>query len=366
MYIKKLYKMLKLMVDDREQAVIPYFKNNYSNVTVEIKRMHIGDYSIIKNQKILFCIERKTWKDLSASIRDGRDDNINKMIELRKQTNCKLLLLIEGKSRYSPDRKIGRIPYKNLQAKLDHLIVRDDIHIIYSQSCEDTTDRLIEFCSNYITLGNDCKSLLENTIVVPGDKIVVGDGDFDGGKHSAVETLEESSSVGNQVDILTTVIKKSDTQVIKNMWCCLPQISANTSNVFILGDIHIADFLAGKIKSSDIENMKYDNGVAIGPKRAAKICKLFQKTSKTSKSNNSDAESDDENNKNYKHYCNVLAEIPGITKKTASIILLETTFEDILNGSFSIEQLANIQKTPKSKLGKSAAGNIYKYLVKQN
>lgn len=321
------YRMLKLIVDDREQIVLPFIKASYPKVSVEIKRMQIGDYSIMKENKILFSIERKTWKDLSASIKDGRDSNIDKMIELRNQTNCRLLLLIEGKARYNPETKFARIPYKNLQAKLDHLMIRDNVSIIYSKDTEDTVNRLVELCTNYTTMSPECRDNIEDNI--------------------------RSESVGGDIldheKILTTVIPKSDDTILRNIWACIPNVTNVTGSLFIQHNIHIADFLNGVIKSSDIEDIRYDSGAVIG-KRAAKMLRF---------SKNTDVD-------NYKHYCNILSAIPGITKQTAAVILTIVSFKELLSGSLSVDDLATIKKTEKSKVGRKASESIYKYLIKMN
>lgn len=318
---KYFRKMLKILIDDREQAIIPHFKE-YDNVELEVKRLHIGDYSITRNDKVLFCIERKTWCDLSASIKDGRDANIEKMLSLREQTNCKLLMLIEGKARYKPTKKFARIPYKNLQAKLDHLMVRDNINIIYSDNEEDTPNRLVEFCKNYQSLNISEEPPAENS-----------------------ESIEASIKSGGDIDILTKSIPKTDRQIIQNIWNTLPQITTKTSDLFINRGIHISDLIMGRLTESEVSSMKYENGTIIG-KRAVKILKITSPD-------------------NYKYFCNILTEIPGITKKTAALILVKATFMELLSGELSVEDLANIQKTEKSKIGKTAANNIFKFLIKQ-
>lgn len=340
--LTQLSKMLKLLVDDREQAVIPFFKESYEKVKIEVKRIQIGDYCITQNDKVLFCVERKTWRDLSASIKDGRDSNFDKMISLREQTNCKLLLLIEGKSRHSPKKKFARIPYKNLQAKLDHLMIRDNISVIYSNNEEDTTNRLIEFCTNYISLGISSSNILEGGSKEDNRETIPMD----------IDDSEAGPSGINEISILTTVVKKTDDQIIKNIWSCLPQVTTKTGELFIKNDIHISALLTGKISELDIVAMRYDNGTIIG-KRATKILNT---------ANPKDCEK--KNRENYRYYCNILAEIPGITKNTAALILVKVTFIELLMGKIAIDDLAKIKKTEKSKIGIAAAEKIYKYLVK--
>jgi ERCC4-type nuclease len=110
---------------------------------------------VCKNEQIVAIVERKTWNDLAASIKDGRKENINKLLSLRESTNCKIIYLIEGKARYKEDTKFARISFKNLEAHLDHLIFRDNIAIIYSDSVSDSASRLVTLAKNYSTLKFD-------------------------------------------------------------------------------------------------------------------------------------------------------------------------------------------------------------------
>ena len=336
--------MYKLIVDDREQAVIPFFKESYQDIEVEVKRIQIGDYVIMKDNKIIFAIERKSWIDLSGSIKDGRKENVNKLISLREQTGCKLLYLIEGRARFAPTKKFSRIPYKNLQVHLDHLMVRDNIFMIYSDSAEDTTSRLIEFITNYISLGAvdvtmDTNSAIDDVSMTGGEssnssEIITDD--------VIIEKLDEMS-------ILTSVIPKTDLQIMYNLWSAIPQITLKTASLFIDANIHISELFIGKISSSEISVMRYASGTIIGT-RANKIIKIR----------------DNENVDNYKHYCNILAELPMITRKTASLILMKVTFNDLLRKKLSIQEIADIRKTPRSKIGITAATNIYKFLINKN
>jgi ERCC4-type nuclease len=313
---------LKLVVDDRERAVIPFFKDEYEDIEIEVKRIQIGDYVIMQGDHILFAIERKSWVDLSASIKDGRTKNVDKLISLREQTGCKIFYLIEGKTRSAPTKRYARIPFKSLQTHLDHLMVKNNIFMVYSSNAEDSAVRLIEFCTNYLSLN------------------------ITGGKNIFTDRDEEIVTNGiNEMSLLTTTVKKTDLQIIYNLWSQIPNITSKTATLFI-EKYHISDLFLGNISKDEISTLKYPNSTIIG-KRAAKII----------------AVQDNDNHQNYKHYCNILAELPMITKKTAAKVLLEVTFNDLLRGELSEETIANIQKTPKVKVGKAAAANIYKFLV---
>jgi ERCC4-type nuclease len=309
--------MLKLIVDDRENAVIPYFKK-YDNFTIQVQRIQIGDYVITQNDRILFCIERKSWADLAASIKDGRSTNINKMISLREQTGCKLLYLLEGKSRYAATKKFGRIPYKNLQSHLDHLVMRDNVFVIHANDQEDSVNRLTEFMTNYLSLQ------------VPNTEIAVIGG----------------TNTDNKLKILTAVVPKTDAEIISNMWSAIPNITEKTAALF--SEYHISDLFLGNVDKSTIAQMRYPNNSIIG-KRSEKIIKVI----------------DNANTNNFKVYCNILSEIPRITKKTAALILLKVKFNDLIAGKLSIGEIAVIKKTENRTIGIASAEAIYKFLVKK-
>jgi ERCC4-type nuclease len=308
---------LKLLIDDREQAVIPFFDESYLDIEVEVKRLQIGDYAISKNEKILFIFERKSWVDLSASIKDGRSANVNKLILLRDQTNCKIIYLIEGKARHSPSKRFAHIPYKNLLSSLDHLIQRDNIHIIYSNDPQDTVTRLIEFANSYLTLVSTEKNIIDT-----------------------------NKTEGGDMAILTTTIPKTDLEITYMLWSTIPNITTKTATLFIDAGYHISDLFIGNITKEEIAVMKYPSGTIIG-KRAEKIIKIR-----------------DNNSTNYKTYCNLLAVLPMITKKTAALILLKVKFNDLLRGQISMQEICDLKKTEKTKIGKTAAANIFKFLIK--
>jgi ERCC4-type nuclease len=307
---------MELIIDTRESKIIPFFEESYTDITIQVKQIQIGDYAIYQNGVLLFIIERKTWQDLAASIRDGRKENINKLLLARDKTGCKILYLMEGKARYAPNKKIGRIPYKNLQSHLDHLIVRDGVYVIHSSSCEDTAVRLIEFMRNYLSLG-----------LSP-----VG------------QQLEEKTEGGVEFD-LTKKIPKSDLQIIYAIWCCVPGITEKTASLFLQGGYHISDLVLGNISKEEIHTMKYPNGMIIG-KRSSKIYRI--------------SEQSDENSAVFR---SMLTCIGGVTKKTAELLIDGFDFCELVRGSITMEDIAATYKTEKTKIGKKVAGEILRFFT---
>lgn len=307
---------IQILVDDREQAVIPYFETYTfpQNITYKVSRMNYGDYSILYKEKILFLIERKTWRDLSSSIKDGRKHNVDKMLKIRTDTNCILIYLIEGNQ---PNRnsKISRIPYKNLRSHLDHLAFRDNIHILHSKDKSDTIYRIVEIIQNYLSI-----------------------------KPSPIMDDEYPPAIGGETK-LKEPIQTSDSHIISKIWSCIPNITERTATLFINKNYHISDLLLGNISKDEIYSMKYDTCI-IG-KRSSKIWNL----SRIIDSNN-------------KYFIKMLSKINGITKVTADIILKSISFEELLKGNVSIEILEQIKKTKSRTIGKKMATRILFYFTK--
>lgn len=126
----------KLQIDDREHELITHFENEEFQRT----RLTIGDIAYFYYDYLVFIVERKTLEDFLASFCDGR-----LITQLRNMKNLKQPI-------YDPKRILlletdKQIP-QNVQSKLDHLIVRDNFHIIYTKSVKDTADRIKSLCKN--------------------------------------------------------------------------------------------------------------------------------------------------------------------------------------------------------------------------
>lgn len=335
--------MLKLVVDDRERHVIEYF-DTYEGIDVEVKRINIGDYAIYDGVNLIFIIERKTWKDLAASIKDGRKDNVKKLLLARSETGCKILYLIEGKARYNPSVKIGRISFSSLQSHLDHLLMRDDIACIHSASTEDSVTRLIQLMNSYTTLPKG-EWQMRSANPVHSELANVKSSD-DEPTESTVGGVANANNDNNQPEQkfdIAQMIHKTDMEIADRIWCCVSGIDSKT--VALFKEYHISDLILGKIPEETIANMKYSSGAVIG-KRSKNIMGIAKDTEKSRKK-----------------YIKMLTCINGITANTATMIVSHFGFKAILRGEVSIEALAGLQKTEKSRLGKKIAKEIHKFFL---
>jgi ERCC4-type nuclease len=315
---------MEIIVDDRERAVVPYLQT-YSiktNIDYKIQRNEVGDYAITYKGYILMAIERKTWTDLSASFRDGRKDNIKKLIELRNRTGCQLAYLIEGPAAPPLSQLFGRIPVRALRAHLDHLAIRDGVHMIYSKDEEYTALRLFELASNYLSIKEIIKDI---------------DNEVNGG-----EAQDNTDELQINMGVATSITE----QVLQ----CLPSVGSLVSSVLAENNITFYGLYKNAYDIEHIARLKYPSGATIGLERAKKLLntkKLIDSTSAAS----------------IKIHVRILSTVPLISKKTAEVILRNTTLALILNGEIDAELLANIEKSEKAKLGTKAAQNILDNLI---
>jgi ERCC4-type nuclease len=145
---------MEIVCDDRERGVISELVKlqKKSGIKISVSRVKTGDFTIVgQDGTILANIERKTWKDLAASIKDGRTKNLQKQLQLREKTGCMVYYLIEGIA-FPGKKSFGRIKAKYLEAHLDHVMIRDNIHVIRSRDIEGTAGRLIQLANNFVSL----------------------------------------------------------------------------------------------------------------------------------------------------------------------------------------------------------------------
>jgi ERCC4-type nuclease len=347
--------MFQIIVDDREQRVIPHFEQASlpANMSFKVSRINYGDYSVLYRERILFVIERKTWKDLASSMKDGRKHNVNKMIKIREDTGCHLMYLIEGNP--LPSRKIRfcRIPYKNLRSHLDHIALRDGIHITHSKNMDDTVARIVEIVQNYITLKPSPIDKIDAELDAELDAEITNTAGGDAPRDESAERTDKSQAtasakkqaVGPAESKLKEKVAVSDEAIAYRIWSCVPYITEKTSCLFINKGHHVSDLILGKITKDEIYALKYDNGTIIG-KRSAKIWGC----SRPIKENN-------------KYFSKMLVQINGVTKATADIILDAISWEDLLKGEITQETLSQIQKSDSGrKVGKKVSESIVKYL----
>lgn len=146
--MSEVKEQIRVIIDERERALFSYLTPDV-NLTYSIATINVGDFQIVKNDKIVAVIERKTLKDYAASIKDGRTGNLVKLTEARELTNCQIFYIIEGPMRPQDTTRFGGMPYKSIRNSITRLMIMHDVHVLHTKGPEDTIAELVHLCGIY-------------------------------------------------------------------------------------------------------------------------------------------------------------------------------------------------------------------------
>lgn len=209
---------IQILIDDRERAItsileredVPWWR---------IARLGVGDYALVLNddaqsgdsvQKTVMLIERKSYDDFAASIKDGRIDNFSDLINLRESCPSIIIaLLVEGAR---PSVPVGI--YKSIRAKINHMRLRDHFHVFESRDVRDTAEIL--------------RGLVEDSATLYHAKI------------------GSQTTTGASCCALAPKPRNQIADDVRAMYQQFPGVGAKTANSLIDEGIVIADFLCGK------------------------------------------------------------------------------------------------------------------------
>jgi crossover junction endonuclease MUS81 len=122
-----------IKIDNREKDIIQIFEEKGYNILLE--NLDLGDFQFIDltTKEPFIIIERKTYADLSASIKDGRyKEQKDRLLHSTKKSVRKIMLL-EGL-----DKSKFTLSDKTLDGVIINTIIRDNIHLYMSKSKDET------------------------------------------------------------------------------------------------------------------------------------------------------------------------------------------------------------------------------------
>jgi ERCC4-type nuclease len=134
---------IQIYCDDREHTLSPILAKSGSIQ----KRLTHGDIYFEFQGSAIALFERKTWADFVASISDGRMENLADIVATFCGTQTRFYLILEGLLGKLMTTTC-RIPQENIFAKIDRLIFRDNVHVIYTVSVEHTAEVLLRMQKN--------------------------------------------------------------------------------------------------------------------------------------------------------------------------------------------------------------------------
>ncbi len=293
--------MAYVIADDREHDVNPLLED--MDVAVYKRRLDVGDFRIMNDEKIEIMVERKTWADLASSITDGRADaQVKAMKEQRDAHKCRLLLVVEGMPAFPTDDQsvthYGEMKYSALYTKLRHLLINHDIPFWRTCNCMDTAKLLRNFVMDFGAANGNTSSESYKKLKIGG------------------------------------VRKKSDEEILRGIWSNLNKVSPMNAHIYAT-KMTIAHLIT-KATVEELANINYDSGSRVGNKKAKDVL-------------DSVAAND----------TRVLSGVPGIGDKKARTLLSKVTLKEL--AAMQENDLVDFCKGLKVDIGPKRSQAIYKY-----
>lgn len=233
---------MKILVDDREREIVRLVKA-YEEPTIhsiEVKRMTVGDFAICEEEQLRLIVERKTWKDLAASISDGRAASQERnMLNLK----CRCIMVIEGKKPNT--QSLHMVETKALFTKLRRLAIKGIPYL--------TTANPEQTISLVYQLANDIQVLSERNT------------DFE------VAELEL-----DELKMTRTSNVRTEDEIHLEMWRVLEGVGENNARK-LMEYFTIRDLIMG-IKIEDIERVKSTNKRFLNKKAISDILEFPKRT----------------------------------------------------------------------------------------
>ena len=334
-----------LYLDQREQHIIPLFPNL---PFIKKKTLQTGDFMITSfsslqpslkpslhfneenegnkekeceesEEKILYLFERKTLKDLSASLKDGRfTEQKTRLLEAAK--TIKVFYIIEGSLGYAPETLIEGIAFSKLNAAINKIYI-EGLGVVRTKDKENTVQFLLEF-------------------------------------YKSVERHYPKEMQGGSIKIVTEKKIVSNEELKEKIFQALPGIGPTL--LPSLKSYSLVDLF--KLSQSDIENIKYTSGRRVGKKSADIIHALLPgynqefERERRNLTENEQIERIKALKGDNKASIKILAEFPGISKKTAEYMLTQYSLAQIIFTEPS--ELENFMRSPSKRFGPALAKKI--------
>jgi len=252
-----------LIADARERAVIPFIETEITAHAYIVKQVTTADYLICQQRgageapTVLAAIERKTHEDFAASFKDGRHENLKKLLALRAATGCQLYYFIEGPAFPSPNRRFARIPFSSILSAVTKLMVRDGIFIVQTGDESHTAKRLADFLRAF-------------DIEIPyagADTDADADADADTGADAALADINTFLTVP---DILTARTAQTDDEAAVNMWARLRGVSVVLGKI-LTREFTVTELVTQKVTPDQVRALKTATGRKINNDAVASL-----------------------------------------------------------------------------------------------
>ena len=142
--------------DNREKELIKIL--NEKGYSTELENLDLGDIQFVdlNTKEIIIIIERKTYSDLSASIKDGRYKEQKERLIHSIKNNVRKIILIEGN-----DINNFKLPILTFNGVVINTMIRDNIHVYFTKDSNET----IKFIEDIILHLPKYYSILKKEII---------------------------------------------------------------------------------------------------------------------------------------------------------------------------------------------------------
>lgn len=252
-----------LQVDQRERGLFPVLAAVLDADKYNIRTLARGDFAIVSTgegggdeERLHAIIERKTLRDLAASLKDQRLENLDGLLEVRAECGCDVWLLIEGPAFPAATTKYSRVSYSVLEALILDASIRDGIYVCRSKDDAGTAQLLQSLMGRYAR----CEELRAAGIVGGAD------GNHRAGHARALVMVRKERK--------TT----TDASLVANMWAKLGGVSPAAGRL-LLAEASVAEWVAcarGGTHVSRLEAIRYPSGQRLSAKARTQLRRLLE------------------------------------------------------------------------------------------
>lgn len=141
---------MKIIIDCRESGLLETFRQHYSNVEFESGNLEVADIIIMNDSGQRILIERKTLKDLSSSIRDGRYKEQAERLSKSCEESSLVFYLIEGSTKsYTKTNSKYSLPLSTLISAMFTLSTEYRFSLYRTNDIRESADWLNSIASKF-------------------------------------------------------------------------------------------------------------------------------------------------------------------------------------------------------------------------
>jgi ERCC4-type nuclease len=241
--------MLMIIIDAREQALIGELTK--TGQPFAVCNMHLGDISIKEGDEVKVLLERKTYSDLAASLKDKRyREQLNRF----RSSNVPMKgYIIEG---CFPVGAIGGIPVSTIDSMLLGLIFRDSLIVLHSRNTAHTAELILKLHGKLTEYREDAESEKDVKDSLVGLSNVK--------KDNMTPEICYLSQLA-QLPQISTVSAKAIASIFPNMPSLITFIQTNNNALVEISNIKVTDRRLGKSIAAGMIKYLMNDPILITP-----------------------------------------------------------------------------------------------------